>query len=279
MMFAGGSVHTAEQAVVAAERRKLPVPETVYEARRIRAAVFDTGHMPDPERPALPDTAADTAEVIRRHAEALRLADVTRRAADLFSDEADLRFIQAARDAVPAWVDGLGKEFTTLINVIRKAEAKLPEDISLIDSARLDWNDPILSTAYTRAEGAVAQLEQLVSDRADIAKAAGSDGGRGNALFAVAALPDPTVERVMADDWRQLSTTVSQWRDLSHQPVARWVYLVRQGELVLSLATPGEVRERSGQVQRWREAGHALRSGLTRKGGQAAATEYLAATA
>lgn len=278
-MFVGASVHNAASAVTAAERRKLPVPEAVYEARRIQQAVFDTGHTPDPERPALPDTAADTEEVIRQHAEALRLADVTRRAASLFSDEADLRFIQAARDAVPAWVAGLDKEFTTLVGVVRKAADKLPQDITLVDSARLDWGNPIHSTAYTKAEGAVAQLEQLVSDRADIVKVGGGDGGRDNSLYSVAALPDPTVERVMADDWRQLSTVVSQWRDLKHQPVARWVYLVRQAELTLSLATPGEVRERSAQVERWRDAGFALRSAHSRAGGQAAATEYLAATA
>lgn len=275
-MFVGANVHDASKAVSAAERRKLPVPDAVYEARRIQQAVFDTGHKPDPERPALPDTAADTEEVIRRHAEALRLADVTRRAADLFRDEADLRYIQAARDAVPAWVAGLGKEFTTLVGVVRKAADKLPHDVS---SERINWNNPVHTVAYGKAEGAVAQLEQLVSDRADIARAAGSDGGRDNALFAVAALPDPTVERVMSDDWRQLSPVIATWRDLSRQPVARWVHLVRQDELTLQLATPGEVRERSTQVERWRDAGHALRSGLTAKGGQAAATEYLAATA
>lgn len=275
-MFVGANVHDASKAVTAAERRKLPVPDAVYEARRIQQAVFDTGRTPDPERPALPDTAAGTADVIRQHAEALRLADVTRRAANLFSDDADLGFIRAARDAVPGWVAGLQKEFATLVGVVRKAADKLPEDIS---AERLNWNNPVHTVAYGKAEGAVAQLEQLVSDRADIARVAGSDGGRDNALYAVAALPDPTVERVMNDDWAQLHPVIATWRDLHQQPVARWVHLVRQGELALSLATPGEVRQRSAQVQRWRDAGHALRSGLTRNGGQAAAEQYLAETA
>ncbi|MFF0746577.1 hypothetical protein ACFYVL_39930 [Streptomyces sp. NPDC004111] len=275
-MFVGVNVHDASKAVTAAERRKLPVPEEVYEARRIQQAVFDTGRTPDPERPALPDTAADAAEVIRQHAEALRLADVTRRAAGLFSDDADLRYIRAARDAVPAWVAGLDREFTTLVGVVRKAAAKLPHDVS---AERINWNNPVHTVAYGKAEGAVSQLEQLVSDRADIARVAGSDGGRDNALFAVAALPEPSIERVMSDDWRQLYPVITAWRDLAKQPVARWVHLVRQDELRLSLATPGEVRQRAVQVERWRDAGHAKRSGLTVKGGQDAAQQYLAATA
>ncbi|MBP2581641.1 hypothetical protein J3A78_002119 [Streptomyces sp. PvR006] len=279
MMFIGARVHDADRAVTAAERRKLPVPDEVREAQLIRAAVFDTAHLPDPERPALPDTAAETAAVIQAHAEALRLADVTRRAANLFAEEADERYVTAARAAVPAWIDGLQKEFTTLVGVVTKAAAKLPESIAHVDSSRLNWNNPVHATAYNKAEGAVAQLEQLIHDRADIVKVAGGDGGRDNALFAVAHFPDPTIERVMANDWRQLHPVLSTWRELKSQPVARWVYLVRQGEMTLSLATPGEVRERSGQVERWRDAGHARMSAQSLNGGRAAVTHYLAGTA
>lgn len=278
-MHYGARVHDAEKAVQAAERRKLPVPDEVREAQRLRAAIFQTVNKPDPERPELPYLAADAEDVIREHAEALRLADVTRRAAGLFTDEADQRYIGAARDAVPAWIGGLQKEFSTLVGVVTKAAAKLPESIDLVDSSRLNWNDPVYATAYNKAEGAVAQLEQLIHDRGDIVRVAGSDGGRDNALFAVAHFPDPTVERVMADDWRQLHPTLEQWRELRQQPVARWVYLVRQSELTLSLATPGEVRQRSAQVERWRNAGHAKRSALTLNGGHAAAQRYLAETA
>ena len=278
-MITGAQVYEADKAVTAAERRKLTVPATVREAKRVRAAVADTAHLPDPERPALPDTAKDTAAVIQAHAEALRLADVTRRAASLFVEEADLRYIAATAAAVPGWIDGLQKEFATLVGVVRQAAAKLPENLDLVDSSRLDWNNPVHATAYNKAEGAVAQLEQLVSDRADISRVAGSDGGRDNALLAVAQMPEPTVERVMADEWRQLHPAITQWRDMRHKPVARWVYLVRQTELTLSLATPGEVRQRAGQVERWRDAGHAKRSGLTLAGGRAAAERYLAETA
>ncbi|MGW2584510.1 hypothetical protein ACWCYZ_24825 [Streptomyces virginiae] len=273
----GTSVADAERAVRAAERRKLPVPAEVYEARRLRTAVFEAARTPDPERPALPATAAEAAAVIQRHAEALRLADVTRRAADLFADEADQRFVDEARAAVPKWIAGLGKEFATLVGVVAKAAAKLPEDVSLIDPKRLNWNDPAITTAYTRAEGAVVQLEQLVSDRAAIAGVAGSDGGKDNALFSVAALPDPTVQAVMDQGWQDLHPVIAQWRDLHQQPVARWVYLARQQALTLGLATPGQVRERAGCVQLWREATHARSAAQTLRGAHDLVTQVLSA--
>ena len=80
-------------------------------------------------------------------------------------------------------------------------------------------------------------------------------------------------------DWQQLSPAISRWRELKQQPVARWVYLSRLEELTLSLATPGEVRQRVVQVERWRDAGHARRSALTLAGGQAAVQQYLSESA
>ncbi|KWT62848.1 hypothetical protein ADL21_06285 [Streptomyces albus subsp. albus] len=133
------------------------------------------------------------------------------------------------------------------------------------------------TTAYTKAEGAVAQLQQLVSDRADIVRVAGSDGGRDNALFAVAALPEPTVDAVMGQQWKGLAPTLSGWRDLAHQPVARWVYLVRQDALTLGLATPGQVRERAATMQAWRDGTLASHSGMTKAQAKANVTEVLAA--
>ncbi|MFJ7590106.1 hypothetical protein ACIQZO_22515 [Streptomyces sp. NPDC097617] len=276
-MFNSATTADADRAIRAAERRKLPVPEDVYEAKRLQAAVFDAGRTPDPERPALPATAAEAAAVIQQHAEALRLADVTRRAADLFTEEADQRFITATRDAVPKWIAGLVTEFTTLVAVVAKAAAKLPADPSLIEASRLDWNNPVHSAAYTKAEGAAAQLEQLINDRADIVSVAGGDGGRDNALFAVAHFPQPTVQAVMDGDWQNMAPVLHDWRDLRQQPVARWVYLVRQNQLTLSLATPGEVRERSAQVALWRDAGHAHRSALSPRSAATYVTQVLSA--
>ncbi|MFI6767263.1 hypothetical protein [Streptomyces sp. NPDC050355] len=267
-------VADAAKAVAAAERRKLPVPDAVREAAATQAAVFGTAHRPDPERPALPDSARDTAAVIQAHAEALRLADVTRRAASLFSDEADQRYVRAVAEAVPAWIDGLKKEFAALVGVVRKAADKLPHQV---DPTRLDWNNPTYTTAYNKAEGAVAQLEQLVSDRADICKVAGSDGGRDNALFAVAALPEPTADAVLEGAWQEHAQVVAGWRELRRQPVAQWVYLVRQDTLTLGLATPGRLRERAGVVQLWRDASFAGHSGQTRAHAKSLVAQVLAA--
>lgn len=270
-------VHDADTALRAAQRRKLPVPDEVTEAAAVRDAVSATARLDDPERPALPATAEETAAVIQAHAEELRLTDVTRRAAQLFNDEADQRYARAVADCVSDWMTGLDKEFQTLAGVVSKAAQKLPEDITMVDPRRLDWNNPVYSTAYNKAEGAVAQLEQLVSDRADIVKVTGGDGGRDNRLYAVAALPEATEQRVMDDEWKLLAHAVAGWRDLSHAPVQRWVYLVRQQELTLSLATPGEVRQRAGEVQRWRDSTASKASASSRAAAGAAVRTVLAA--
>ncbi|MFJ9858897.1 hypothetical protein ACIRVN_15590 [Streptomyces albogriseolus] len=272
-------VPAALTAVQAAERRKLPVPADVYETSAVRGAIFQTVQQLDPERPPLPETAAEVEQVIREYAATLQTLDLTRSAASRFQDEADEMFVRAVRAAVPAWIAGMRKEFGTLVGVVQKAAAKLPDSLDLIDPSRMNWTDPGHTAAYTKAEGAVVQLEQLIADRADIVRVAGGDGGKDNALFAVAALPEPTAERVVAHDWKTLHPVISQWRDLRHQPVARWVYLVRQDQLTLSLATPGEVRQRAIQVQRWRDAGFAMRSAHTVSGGRAAVQQYLAETA
>ncbi|MFD6939652.1 hypothetical protein ACFWAP_26325 [Streptomyces goshikiensis] len=276
-MFNAATTGEAEKAVRAAERRKLHVPDEVYEARRLQTAVFEAGRTPDPGRPALPATAAEVAAVIQLHAEALRLADVTRRAATLFADEADQRFVSETQAAVPQWVAGLDKEFCTLLGVVRKAAAKLSQDVTLLDPRRIDWNDPVTTAAYTKAEGAVVQLEQLVSDRSDIAAVAGPDGGRDSALFSVAALPEPTVQTVMDQGWQDLHPVIAQWRDLTQQPVARWVYLVRQQALTLGLATPGQARERASCVQLWRDATMARASAQTLRSAHAQVAQVLRA--
>ncbi|MEW2253717.1 hypothetical protein [Streptomyces sp. NPDC047869] len=273
------NVADALKAVTAAERRKLPVPDAVRQAAAVQAAVADTARRPDPERPALPDDAASVQQLIRDHAAELQLLDVTRRAANRFHEEADHRYVQTVRAAIPAWIEGLQKEYAALVGVISKAAAKLPDALDQLDPRRMDWNNAAHAAAYTKAEGAAVQLEQLISDRADMVKVAGGDGGRDNALFAVAALPEPTAEQVLADDWKRLSPAIAQWRDLRQQPVARWVYLVRQDQLSLLLATPGEVRQRAAQVERWRDAGFAMRSARNRAGAEAAVRQHLAETA
>ncbi|MER7174591.1 hypothetical protein [Streptomyces mesophilus] len=240
-----------DNAMRAVARRKLSIPAPVRQAAAVREALRHTIYKPIPERPGLPGKAADVEQVIRDHAQALHLHDLTHRAATQFSDEADLRYAAAVANAVPDWITGLQKEFTTLVGVITEAAAQLPAEVR---ADRVNWNDAAVSAPYQRAEGAAVQLDQLVSDRNDIARAGGHDGGTDNALYAIAHLPEPTAEAVMAGRWKELSPTLNQWRDLKRQPVARWVHLVRSPDVALSLATPGQVRERAATVQSWRDA-------------------------
>ncbi|EDY44612.1 hypothetical protein [Streptomyces sp. SPB074] len=268
-------VHDADTALRAAQRRKLPVPDEVTEAAAVRDAVNATARLDDPERPALPATAKETTAVIQAHAEELRLADVTRRAAGLFTDEADMRYARAVADCVPAWMTLLDKEYQALVKVVRAASDKLPADLTALDPRRMNWTHPQHAAAYTKAEGAAVQLDQLVQDRGEIVRVTGGDGGRDNALFSVAALPEADIEAVMAQDWKRYAPVIGQWRDLAHQPVARWVYLTRQDRLTLSLATPGEVRQRAAEVEAWRDGTLLSHSGHNQAGARAAVTARL----
>lgn len=268
------NTHAADGAMRAVTRRKLPTPAPVRDAIAVREALHQTIHKPAPDRPDLPVKAGAVEQAIREHAQALHLHDLTHRAASQFSDEADLRYAAAVANAVPAWVDGLQKEFATLLAVITEAAGQLPDELQ---SQRINWNDTAVSAPYQRAEGASVQLDQLVSDRNDIARAAGHDGGRDNALFAIAQLPEPTAEAVMDQRWRELSPVVSTWRDLKQHAVARWVHLVRSPELTLNLATPGQVRDRAATVQAWRDAELARLHGGTWHGAQQRVQQSLAA--
>ncbi|MET9362189.1 hypothetical protein ABZX93_14865 [Streptomyces sp. NPDC006632] len=257
------NVPAADKAVRAAERRSLDIPATVRDAAAVDAAVTAAMRAPDPERPAVPATASDVAATVQQYALDLQAADLSRRAAERFHEDAALLYAQAVFNAVPGWIAGLQKEFATLTAALAKAAAKLPAEL---EPTRIAWNNPAVTAPYQRAEGIAVQLDQLVADRADIVAAAGGDGGRDNALFAVATLPEPTEEAVLDKQWPQLAQVVSGWRELRHQHVARWVYLARQPDLTLGLATPGEVRQRAGAVEAWRNATHAAAAALTRAG-------------
>ncbi|MDX3725316.1 hypothetical protein, partial [Streptomyces caniscabiei] len=50
-----------------------------------------------------------------------------------------------------------------------------------------------------------------------------------------------------------IAPEMHQWRDLKHQPVSRWLQLVRSQHLTIELATPDEVRQRAAVRDRWRE--------------------------
>ncbi|MCX5211471.1 hypothetical protein OG689_19620 [Kitasatospora sp. NBC_00240] len=259
-MIIGAGVHDAEQATAAARRRKLKTPAAVTDAAAVLAAVQAVATGADPEQPPLPAKAGDVAQTIAEHAAALRLADHTRRTADRYQDQAADRYILAVRAAAPGWITALGKEFTALVTALREAAPKLPADT---DTTRIDWTDPKVSAAWQQAEGAAVQLDQLVSDRDVISRVCGRDAARDNQLYAIAAVPQPTVDHVAADQWRRhIAPAIAQWRELRQQPVSRWVHLARQDALTLDLATtPAEVHQRAATAETWREATIAQISG------------------
>lgn len=259
-MIIGASTHDAEAALTAARRRGLKTPAAVTEAAAVLAAVQAVATTPDPEQPPLPAKAGDVARTIADHAAALRLADHTRRTADRYQDEAADRYLLAVRAATPGWITALGKEFTSLVTALRAAVPKLPADT---DATRLDWNDPKVSAAWQQAEGAAVQLDQLVADRDTMAKVCGHGAVRDNQLYAIAAVPEPNVDQVAADQWRRhIAPVIAQWRELRQQPVSRWVHLARQDALTLDLATtPAEVHQRAATAETWRQATIAQVSG------------------
>ena len=243
------SIH--EQAVEAAQRRQLSIPEAVQRACAVRDAVDQAQRTPAPERPALPTDPASAAETIRSYALQLQQGELTRSAAVQFIGEAEQAYAAAVAAAVPDWIAAMGKEFQALVKALAKAAERLPQDVR---TERINWRDSSVTAPYQRAEAAAVQLDQLVADRNTIARAGGHDGGQDNALYAIAYLPEPSVQDVMGGRWKALSPLLTEWRELKHQPVARWVHLVRAEPITLSLATPGQVRERAAQVQAWRDA-------------------------
>jgi hypothetical protein len=142
----------------------------------------------------------------------------------------------------------------------------------------LDWNTPRITAAWEKAESAAHQLDQLVSDRQTMAKAVGGDGGRDNELYAVALLPEPSVDDVLGNLLRdQIGPFIREWKALKQQPVSRWLHLTRSPRVTLQLATPGEVTERAATMGRWHDAITAMHAGGTRRQAEAAVRAALAA--
>ena len=268
----------AETAVRAAQRRKLPVPQAIEDASKMWQVVIDAGHRSEPARPTpetIPATPAELRQLIAEQAEAKRHAESVRSVASDYLEPVAENYRRLVRDAVPGWIVSLQPEFTKLVNALTGQAKKLPDVLRV---GALDWNNPKISAAWEKAESAAHQLDQLVSDRQDMARAIGGDGGRDGDLHAVAKLPDPTEQAVFDNLMRdQVGPTMREWRDLKGQPVSRWLYLARSPHVQLILATPGEVRDRAAAVQRWYDAIAAMHSAQGRNGAVTAVRQALAA--
>ncbi len=247
----------AQAAIRAAERRKLPVPQEIRNVAAMVDIVRASAQMRPPERPTVDDVPATVAELgalLEERARARRVADSHREEGSAFLEPIGRRFNALVADEVPRWIRMLAPEFNNLVKQLRTLARKLPADL---DKHRLDWNNPSISTPWARAEGIALQLDQLVHDRTDMAKGGGllGEGGRDSELYQVARLPEPTtlgvVQHLMRD---HVSPERARWRELRHDPVRRWIHLVRSEHLTIELATPSEVRERAAVWDRWRDA-------------------------
>ncbi|MEU3105584.1 hypothetical protein [Streptomyces griseoflavus] len=246
----------ARKAVKAAERRGLPVPEEIPATAAMVDVVVKAAHMRVPERPTLDDipaTPEELAALIEERAHAHRVAESHHKVATDFLEPIARRFNALVRAQVPGWIRALQPEFNGLVKQLRTQSRKLPANL---DTRWLDWNDAAVTTPWEKAEGMAFQLDQIVNDRRDMARAGalGGEGGKDYELYAVARLPEPTVEGVVQHRMRtHISPEVQQWRELRQQPVSRWLQLVRSEHLTVELATPDEVRQRAAVWDHWRE--------------------------
>ncbi|WP_394434770.1 hypothetical protein [Streptomyces sp. SGAir0957] len=249
--------HAADRAVRAARRRKLPVPDEIDNVAAMVDVAVKAAHMQPPPRPTrddVPATADELAALIEERAHAWRIAESHHKVATDFLEPIARRYNQLVREQVPGWIRALQPEFNGLVKQLRAQSKKLP---ARLDRNFLDWNDPAVTGPWEKAEGVAFQLDQIVSDRKDMARAGdlAGEGGHDNDLYAVAKLPEPTSEDVVQHRMRtHISPEVQQWRELRQQPVSRWLQLARSEHLTIELATPDEVRQRAAVRDKWTEA-------------------------
>ena len=274
----GNDTRLAENAVKAAERRKLTVPRQVYDAAAMWDVVVQAGHEPRPELPArddIPATPEELRQLIIQRAEAVRHAESVRRVAGDFHGPVSRRYNRLVKDLVPGWIRALQPEFLTLTKALAAQAKKLPEQL---DVHLLDWNNPRITAAWEKAESAAHQLDQLVADRQQMAKAVGGDASRDSELYAVALLPEPSVEAVFADRLRdEVGPVLHRWRELKQQPVSRWLHLARAECVTLQLAEPDEVTARAAAMTRWKDALYAKHAAYGRSAAVSAVRSALAA--
>ncbi|MFH9137463.1 hypothetical protein [Streptomyces sp. NPDC017524] len=246
----------ARQAVTSAERRGLPIPDEIRDTAAMVQVALDAAHMKAPGRPTVDDVPAtpeELAAAIEERAHAQRIAASYQAIGSDYLEPIARRYNQLVRNQVPGWIRALQPEFNGLVKQLRTQAKKLPANL---DRTWLDWNDPAVTGPWEKAEGIAFQLDQIASDRKSLAAAGylAGEGGKDNELYAVAKLPDPTVEGVVQHRMRtHISPEVHQWRELRQQPVSRWLQLARSEHLTIELATPDEVRQRAAVWEAWRE--------------------------
>jgi hypothetical protein len=252
----GHDTARAQAAVAAAERRKLPVPQAIYDTAAMWQVVMDAAHKRVPDRPGrddVPATADELAALIEERAHQHRIAAALRYVSADFKEPISRKYNQLVRDQVPGWIAGLQPDFLALTKKLATQEKKLPANL---DRRHLDWRDPKVTGPWEMAESAAIALDQLVADRQIMARAASQDLGRDAELWAIAKLAKtPDEDAVFGHQLRDhVGPAIREVKELRHQPVSRWLYLARSPHLELSLATPGEVEQRQAVMGRWHDA-------------------------
>lgn len=253
----GYDTRHAQAAVAVAQRRGLPVPDPIPTTMAMVDVVMRAAHMKPPERPTvddLPQTTAELAALIEERARAHRVAASYREVAQDFIEPLARRLNGQVAAQVASWIAMLCPEFDRLVKQLRSLSKKLPDQL---DAHLINWGDPEVSAPWARAEGIAMQLDGIVGDRQTLARASGlqGEGGPNAELYAVAALPKPTTTDVVQHRLRtHISPELQRWKELRHDPVRRWLHLVRSEHLTIQLATPNEVRERAAVRELWLEA-------------------------
>ncbi|MGW2228158.1 hypothetical protein [Streptomyces formicae] len=279
MIEFGHDTATAQAAVSAAERRAIPVPQEIHDTAAMWQTVMDSAHKKVDERPTvdtIPATAAELAVLLEERAHAHRIAEAHRAIAADFQEPVARKFNALVREHAPGWIRSLQPDFLALVKVLAKQEKKLPE---LLDRRHIDLRLPEISGPWETASAAAVKLDQLVADRQVMARAVGQDLGRDADLYAVAFIAEPTEADVFGHKLRDhVGPAIREWKELRHQPIARWLHLARSPHFTLQLATPGEVEQRQRTMDRWHEAVQVVMgSGLSRAQTQTAVATALRA--
>jgi hypothetical protein len=267
----------AQAAVDAARRRKLPVPQDIDDTAAMWQVVMDASHMRVDERPGrddVPATADELRAMIEARAHQHRISEAHRAIAGDYREPVARKFNALVRDRVPGWIAGLQPDFLALVKVLAKQEKKLP---ALLDARHIDLRDPAISAPWETASAAAVKLDQLVADRQILSRAVGQDLGRDSQLFAVAEITQPSDDDVFAHKLRdEVGPAIREWKELRHQPIARWLYLARSPHFTLQLATPGEVEQRQQVMDRWHDAVQIIMgSGLSHQAAKHAVAQAL----
>jgi len=236
----------AAKALAAARAYGLDIPAEVDEADQLQHAVHAAANTNPPEPPGLPTRARDLAPVLTAHGEDVRAHHAAQQAAITMRTPADQRLTHAVRDAVPAWINHLSRDYDTTIKQFASKARGVPDEAH---EDRLAHLNPKQFGDWQTARKHAHTLDTIVRVRDTLARAAGEGGTQDKALFVAARLPDPPDD---PSNWPDIAAHITTWRDRRADPVQRWAALTAS-PLTLTLAPVGAPLERAQAREQWRD--------------------------